>query len=254
MSSIPVIDNIADQALNVPGHKTLGEFAAEDMQNALVLKKFGLDFCCGGKQTLEEACARKQLNPGVVYRAMEAAKPEVPGPNLRYREWPAGFLADFIVQTHHVFVRKTLPDLVAFATKVARVHGDRHPELHELLDIVHALNEEMMSHMHKEEHILFPYIKALDGDSGKPGHCFPSVQSPIRVMEMEHEHAGGLVARAREITNQFTPPEGACGSYRLLFQLLEEFESDLHIHVHLENNILFPAAIQLEKQNAVSPD
>lgn len=229
------------------GQTTLGEIAAADMNKALVLKKFGLDFCCGGKQTLKEACVRKNLDPVKVYQALEATQPELNGSPLRYREWTPTFLADFIINTHHVYVRKALPDMVAYATKVARVHGDRHPELLEILDIVNALDEEMTSHMFKEEQILFPYIKQLDGSAAGVPQCFDSVASPIRMMEMEHEQAGGLLARAREITNQFTPPPGACGSYQLLFKLLESFEEDLHLHVHLENNILFPKALYLEK-------
>lgn len=229
---------------------TLGEIAANNMNKALVLKKFGLDFCCGGKRTLEDACAAKGLDSAVVIDALDASMPELTGSTLRYRDWSLSFLADFIVETHHSYVRNTLPDMVAYATKVARVHGDRHPELLEILQIVHALNEEMSSHMFKEEQVLFPYIKTLEagqvGQSSGIRAPFHSVQAPISMMEMEHESAGGLLARARELTHDYTPPEGACGSYQLLYQLLEAFETDLHTHVHLENNILFPKAIALE--------
>jgi regulator of cell morphogenesis and NO signaling len=242
---------VAEETLpDAIGRITLGEIAAANMNKALVLKKFGLDFCCGGKQTLTEACNRKNLDAAAVYRALEATQPEFAGSPLRYREWTLSFLSDFIINTHHVYVRKALPDMVAYADKVARVHGDRHPELIEILQIVHSLDEEMTSHMFKEEQILFPYIKKLDGSEETAAHCFDTIASPIRMMEMEHEHAGGLLARAREITNQFTPPPEACGSYQLLFKLLEAFEEDLHVHVHLENNILFPKALSLEQSAA----
>jgi regulator of cell morphogenesis and NO signaling len=229
---------------------TLGEIAAEDMHKALVLKKFGLDFCCGGKRTLAEACAAKNLDTGNVIQALDAVVPDVAGnPTLHHREWPASFLADYIVQVHHRYVRKILPELSAYAGKVARVHGERHPELLEIRQLVQDISEEMTAHMFKEENILFPYIKVLDSASGaqQAGVPFATVQAPINMMEMEHESAGGIMARIRELTLDYEAPEGACGSYRLLYTLLEEFEKDLHIHVHLENNILFPKAIELEK-------
>ncbi len=226
---------------------TLGQIAAEDMNKALVLKKFGLDFCCGGKRTLAEACAAKNINPAEVVEALEYALPAAASTPLRYREWPLAFLADFIVQTHHAYVRRTLPELVAYATKVARVHGDRHPELLEILQHVRDIDAEMTAHMYKEEQILFPYIKSLDSGKDPAFVPFGSVQAPISMMEMEHEQAGGLMASIRSLSADYTPPEGACGSYRLLFQLLEGFEQDLHTHVHLENNILFPGALALEQ-------
>jgi regulator of cell morphogenesis and NO signaling len=132
---------------------------------------------------------------------------------------------------------------------VARVHGDRHPELLEIRQLVQDISDEMTAHMFKEENILFPYIKILDSKTGahQAGAPFSTVQAPINMMEMEHESAGGIMARIRELTLDYTLPEGACGSYRLLYSLLEDFEKDLHIHVHLENNILFPKAIELEK-------
>lgn len=227
---------------------TLGQIAAEDMNKALVLKKFGLDFCCGGKRTLAEACASKQLDPAEVIQALEYALPHTASTPLRYREWPLSFLADFIVQTHHAYVRRTLPELMAYATKVARVHGDRHPELEEILQHVREIDAEMTAHMFKEEHILFPYIKQMEAGSTPAGMPFTSVEAPISMMEMEHEQAGGLMESIRALSDQYTPPEGACGSYRLLFQLLEGFEQDLHTHVHLENNILFPGAMTLENK------
>jgi regulator of cell morphogenesis and NO signaling len=229
---------------------TLGEIAAEDMHKALVLKKFGLDFCCGGKRTLAEACAAKNLPVETVEQALEAVVPDAAGnPTLHHREWPAAFLADYIVQVHHRYVRQILPELSAYAGKVARVHGDRHPELLEIRQLVQDISDEMTAHMFKEENILFPYIKILDNKTGahQAGAPFSTVQAPINMMEMEHESAGGIMARIRELTLDYTLPEGACGSYRLLYSLLEDFEKDLHIHVHLENNILFPKAIELEK-------
>ena len=172
---------------------------------------------------------------------------------LPYNDWSLDFLADYIVNTHHSYVRKSLPDLRAYAAKVASVHGDRHPELLTVNKLVTEINEELTDHMMKEETVLFPFIKQLVNakkDNQKLAPVgFGTVQNPINMMENEHEAVGNNLAVIRSITNDYAIPQDACASYKLLFKMLEDFEGDLHTHIHLENNILFPKALKLEKEN-----
>lgn len=231
--------------------ETLGNIAAKDLQKAQVFKKFGLDFCCGGKKTVSEACKDKGINPDVVVEELQNTNKQSFGPPLNYKEWEPGFLADYIVNIHHGYVKKNLPDLVMYANKVMKVHGKEHPELIEINDLVKEINKELSAHMEKEEKILFPYIKDLVAFSYKlkPQSTpqFATVQNPITMMESEHEMVGNHLAQIRAITNNYNLPAGACASYTFLYRLLEEFEEDLHLHVHLENNILFPKALEIEK-------
>ncbi len=239
----------------VTGEKeeTLGEIAARDLRKAQVFKKYGLDFCCGGKKTVKEACAEKGLDVTKVEQELQQGSQLVVASRaLPYNDWELDFLADYIVNTHHTYVRNTLPDISTYAQKVAKVHAKQHPELMEINTLVESISEELMGHLPKEEQILFPFIKQLvqarnlNQPVEKPH--FGTVENPVRMMEAEHESAGHNLEKIRELSNNYTLPEDACGSYKMLFSMLEEFESDLHIHIHLENNILFPKALELEKQ------
>lgn len=233
--------------------ETLGELAAKDLRKAQVFKKYGLDFCCGGKKTVKEACQEKGLDVTRVEQDLQQAdKLATASRPLPYNEWNLDFLADYIVATHHSYVRKTLPDIKAYAEKVARVHGSRHEELIPVKQLVDEIFSEMMSHMVKEEQVLFPYIKELvaakNNTQPQQAAQLGTVKNPINMMEMEHEVVGKNLADIRELTNDYSLPEDACASYSLLFRMLSEFEDDLHLHVHLENNILFPKAIELEEK------
>jgi regulator of cell morphogenesis and NO signaling len=161
-------------------------------------------------------------------------------------------LVSYIVSNHHAFVRQAMPALLAHTTKVAAVHGDQHPELREIAGLFERAADEMTSHMGKEEQILFPYIVALEDAAADaataPSAPFGTVRNPIRMMEAEHESAGDAMARIRELTSGYAVPPDACTTYRVCFQELEEFERDLHEHVHLENNILFPKAARIEAE------
>jgi regulator of cell morphogenesis and NO signaling len=233
--------------------ETLGQIAAKDLHKAQVFKKYGLDFCCGGKKTVKEACAEKGLDVTKVEQELQQADRMPSSRPLPYNDWSLDFLADYIVNTHHSYVKKNLPDIKAYAEKVMRVHGNRHPELLRVNQLVLEVYNELMAHLVKEEQVLFPYVKELVAAQGsgaiKHAAHFGTVQNPINMMEMEHEVVGKNLAEIREITNNFTLPEDACASYSLLYRMLDEFEEDLHLHVHLENNILFPQAVQLEKQS-----
>lgn len=234
----------------VSGQKdeTLGEIAARDLRKAQIFKKYGLDFCCGGKKTVKEACAQKGLDVTRVEQELKQADLIPAARPLPYNDWGLDFLADYIVNTHHTYVKKNLPDIRVYAEKVKRVHGNYHPELIRVHELVEEINAELSSHMVKEENILFPYIKQLAQAqlAGAPG--FGTVKNPISVMEGEHESVGRSMEQLRAVTDEFTLPADACASYSLLYRLLAEFEEDLHLHIHLENNILFPKAIELEKQ------
>jgi regulator of cell morphogenesis and NO signaling len=233
--------------------ETLGQIAAKDLRKAEIFKKYGLDFCCGGKKTVKQACAEKGLDVTKIEQELQQADKNPSTRPLPYGDWGLDFLADYIVNTHHSYVKKSLPDIRTYAAKVAQVHGDRHPELSTVLQLVEEINRELTSHMLKEEKVLFPFIKDLvaAGNSEKPVQVsqFGTVQNPINMMEMEHEMVGKNMEEIRTLTNNYTLPEDACASYSLLFRMLDEFENDLHIHIHLENNILFPKALDIEKNS-----
>ena len=226
--------------------ETLGEIVAKDQRKAQVFKKYGLDFCCGGRKTVKEACAEKGLDVTQVEQELMHADKLLSSRPIPYAEWSLDFLADYIVNTHHSYVKKNLPDLLVYATKVMKVHGSHHPELIKIYQLVEEVNTELTAHMLKEERVLFPYIKELvvaknNTTSIHTAH-FGTVQNPINMMEMEHELVGKNLAEIRHLSGNYSLPEDACASYSLLYRMLDEFEEDLHLHVHLENNILFPMA------------
>ncbi|GMV77458.1 MAG: hypothetical protein AMXMBFR79_05930 [Chitinophagaceae bacterium] len=234
-------------------NETLGEIVANDFRTAEIFKKYELDFCCDGKKTVREACADKGVDYKLVEEDLQHVDTVVASRPLPYNEWGLDFLADYIVNTHHTYVRKTVPDLRKYAAKVAQVHGGNHPELLEIYAIVEEVGTELLNHAVKEERVVFPYIKEIyatkiNGTPLQQNASLGSVRGPINLMEMEHEVVGRSVDKIREISNNYALPEDACASYSLLYKMLEEFEDDLHVHVHLENNILFPKALEIEKQ------
>lgn len=232
--------------------ETLGQIAAKDLRKAQVFKKFGLDFCCGGKKTVKQACAEKGLDVTKVEQELQQADKLPSSRSLPYGDWSLDFLADYIINTHHSYVKKNLPDIKAYAEKVMKVHGSQHPELLRIHQLVEEVNMELMAHMVKEERVLFPYIKELVAakNNTQTLHAahFGTIQNPINMMEMEHELVGKNLEVIRKLSNNYLLPEDACASYSLLYRMLDEFEEDLHLHIHLENNILFPKALEIEKQ------
>jgi regulator of cell morphogenesis and NO signaling len=217
---------------------TVGEIVAADNRTASVFKEAGIDFCCGGKKTLEESCHEKGIDPEDLAVKLENVD-TIPGAvKLDFNEWDPVFLSDYIVNVHHKFVRKNLPELVHYTGKIASVHGMNHPELTVIADLIVQVNDELQKHMKKEEEILFPAVKEMF--SGGASEVRATLERELPLLFGEHEFAGGALDRINEITHGYSLPEDACNSYRLAFSLLEKFEDDLHIHVHLENNILFP--------------
>lgn len=231
--------------------RTVGQIVTDDYRTAQVFQKYGLDFCCGGNRTIEEACEKKGVEVRQVVQELDALANEGTK-NDNYDQWSLDFLVDYIVNNHHEFTRNKLPEIGKYAKKVAKVHGERHEELQEIYYEFTMLHTEIFNHLDKEERILFPYIKQLV-EAKKVGDQleepeFGGAANPIAMMEDEHDEAGTSMAKIRRLSNNFTPPEDACTTYRILFENLEAFEKDLYKHVHLENNILFPKALELEKR------
>lgn len=232
---------------------TVAELVTEDYRKAQVFRKFGIDFCCGGKKTVKAACDDKQLDYDQLEKALLAVEQSEDTANGKnFLEWNIDFLADYIVNVHHSYIRESIPLLLEFTQKVARVHGEKHPETVEIAGLFQEAASELDQHMMKEERILFPYIKHLQvaGKSGRPftRPPFGTAENPIRMMESEHDDAGGIMKKIRELSRGFSPPEQACNTYRVSYFKLKEFEEDLHQHIHLENNILFPKTLELERQ------
>jgi regulator of cell morphogenesis and NO signaling len=230
---------------------TIGEMVAKDYRKAEVFRKYGIDYCCGGKKPLEEVCLKKGIDPESIRKELAELDQQPERSADNHEEWAPDTLTMHIIDKHHRYVNDALPMLQELTAKVARVHGQRHPELVTIARLFDELASELRMHMHKEEQILFPYIDrmaaALRAGEPAPQPFFGTVENPIRMMENEHESAGENMEEIRLLSSNFTPPEGACTSYRVLFAKLQEFEQDLHRHVHLENNILFSKALRMEK-------
>lgn len=230
--------------------ETIGQIAVKDLRKAEVFKKYGIDFCCGGKKTLREVCKEKGIDATKVEHELQQVNNENKTDNNAYNDWDLDFLADYIVNTHHRYVRKYLPELRGYALKVAQVHGDRHPELLEIQKLVETINEELREHLENEEKVLFTYIKKIVNARNnslpldKEGRNLASL---IDELEKEHDYVGRCLDKIRDLSNGYAIPDDACASYKLLFKMIQEFENDLHIHIHLENNILFPKAVEMEK-------
>lgn len=236
--------------MTITTKNTLAEIAAGDFRTAAVFNKYGLDFCCGGKKTIEEACSKKGLDSeAIVDELLKAITND--SDHLHFNDWSADFLADYIVNNHHAYTKRIIPLILKHSEKAARVHGKTHPELIEIYDIFSNVAEEMNAHMAKEERILFPFIKKLaSGANDDFTPPFGSVTNPISVMVHEHNDTGDAMAKINELSSNYNTPEDLCETCRILYRELNDFEQDLHIHVHLENNILFPMAIKLEGKSS----
>ena len=231
---------------------TLADLAATTPNAIRVLERYGLDYCCGGKQALDAACRTKGLAPDQILREIGDSAPAVTAD----RDWqtaPLDELVSHIVETHHAYLKVELPALDARIAKVLAVHGERDPQrLPRLAAVFAALRNELETHLYKEEAILFPFIAqygvAESRNQPVPPVPFGSIAHPIAVMEHEHDGAGDALAQIRELTNGYNPPAYACSTVRALYGGLKALEQDLHIHIHLENNILFPRSIALERR------
>jgi len=227
---------------------SLAQIVNNNHQAASIFEKYHLDFCCKGKRSLEQACTEQQLSLLKVTEDLENIITKNNNSTVDFEKMNLTQLVDYIVQTHHAYVKNEMPQIYAYLHKVSSKHGERHPELYKIFQTFSAVKEEMEGHMKKEELILFPRIKELqklaDNENANLQLNITYLQSPITVMEQEHDHAGNLLNDIRILSNDYTPPQDACTTYRLSFAALKAFELDLHQHVHLENNILFPKAIE----------
>lgn len=220
--------------------RTVGEIVAENPSQARVFQSLAIDFCCQGGRTLREACERKGIAVDSVIEQLEAAAAEPSGPMENPAQLPPVALIEHILDKHHAYLRAELPRIHAMAERVAKVHGGHTPSLVEVYDVFCEMADELASHMMKEEQILFPAIQAMVA-----GHAVMPLDGPVACMLKEHDDAGQALARMRELTNGFTPPPEACNTYRALFAGLAELEEDLHRHIHLENAVLFPQAMEM---------
>ena len=230
--------------------QTVRDIALEQPSSIRVFERHGIDYCCGGRKPLEEACASANVEVAALIAELEAANAVPQQPQEDWATRPLGDLCAHIVATHHSYVRNELPRLAVLAVKVVNRHGAKREELPAIQSRLAQLDEELTQHLAKEEIVLFPYVatleSALAAGAPKPHSCFGRVANPIALMTQEHDGAGVLLVEIRALSSNFTTPEDSCPTYRAFYRGLEEFERDLHQHIHLENNILFPRAITLE--------
>ena len=238
--------------MNITEGITVAEVVTNNIKTADVFKKHGIDFCCGGGMSIKKACEKKNILFSKLEKELSSINNSTSNA-YNYNSWKLDFLIDHIENIHHTYVTESTTLVLQYAAKVAKVHGHHYKEVVEINKLFIDVSQELAAHMKKEELILFPFIKQLvkaDREEIKvnPPH-FGTVNNPIKMMEEEHENAGDIFKEIKKLSNNYTPPESACNTFKALYSKLEEFEQDLHQHIHLENNILFPKAILLEQKN-----
>lgn len=237
--------------MNITKENTVAEIVTQNIKTADVFKKHGIDFCCGGGITLQKACEKHNVSFQEMAKELADVHTTVSHAH-NYDAWKLDFLVDHIANIHHSYVTENIPLVLQYAAKVAKVHGHHYSEVVKIYSLFTDVANELAAHLKKEEFILFPFIKQLvkansEGVKLKAPH-FVTVNNPIAMMEEEHENAGDIFKEIKQLSNNYTPPNAACNTFKALYAKLEEFEQDLHQHIHLENNILFPKAIVLEKK------
>ena len=239
------------ETLNNNLQQQIGQFVTQDFRTAAIFNKYGIDFCCKGNRTLEDVCTKKHIDSNALWDELEAVLKNPTNTPLDFNSWPLDVLADYIEQKHHSYVEEKVPVILQFLNKLCHVHGERHPELFEVYDLFSGASKALASHMKKEELVLFPFIKRMVKAQSEQFSVqrllFGTVENPIAMMKDEHDNEGERFRLISKLTNAYTAPEDGCTTYRVTYAMLEEFEQDLHKHIHLENNILFPKAITLEQ-------
>lgn len=228
---------------------TVGEIAVQLPQSTRLFERMRIDYCCGGDKPLAEACERAGIDVQNLLTMLE----NVSGPQPTSRDFQqttASELISHILETHHAYTKSEMDRLEQLVMKVVTAHGSNHPELLGVRDLLQQLFADLKPHMFKEEQILFPYIVQLEAARQQrrtpPFAPFGTINNPIRMMTMEHDTAGDMLRDLRKLTSDYAVPADACVSYRTLYEAIEAFEQDLHQHIHLENNVLFPQAMELE--------
>ncbi|RIV67640.1 iron-sulfur cluster repair di-iron protein [Flagellimonas aequoris] len=238
--------------MNLTLEKTVGQMVAEDYRTAQIFKNHKIDFCCKGNRTLQEVAEKKGLDTETLLKELGDVQDRDQGDSPDFNTWPLDLLIDYIEKKHHHYVEQHIPILKQYLNKLCQVHGNRHPELFGIFKHFSASAGELTMHMKKEELVLFPCIRKMvhaapDGTISDPPH-FGTVRNPIQMMMEEHDNEGERFRKIATLSSDYTPPADACNTYRVTYSLLREFEEDLHRHIHLENNILFPKAEILEKK------
>ena len=241
--------------MNITASSTVRDLAAGIPGATRVFENFGIDYCCGGRRTLADACREASLPVEDLTRSLEeAGRASQPGAEVDWRRETLTALTEHIVETHHYFTRQEIDRLEKLFDKVCQRHSENHPELFEAQKTFYQLKQDLIPHMLKEEQVLFPYIMRMEEAAGEgravPPAFFGTVRNPVRMMMTEHDTAGDLLRQLRGITKGYTPPPDGCVSFQTLYQALVAFEADLHQHIHLENNILFPRAVETEETSA----
>lgn len=238
--------------MNISKESNIGTIVAEDYRSAGIFEQFGIDFCCNGNRSIQAACDEKNIASETVVNALsDLFNAATSGTaSIDYKSWPIDLLADYVEKKHHRYVATQIPVIQSFLTKIVNAHGAKHPELAEIKALFEDSAEELTAHMQKEEQILFPFVRKMiaEKQAGNKSVATPfgTVQNPIKVMMNEHDTEGERFRKIKELSNNYTAPQDGCNTYRAAFANLQAFEDDLHLHIHLENNILFPKAIQLE--------
>jgi len=230
----------------------IGEIVRRSYKASEVFRKHQIDFCCGGKKTLEDVCKEKNIDAHMVEAELTTALSAPAESTKNFDEFPPDLLADYIEKKHHRYIEHNAPVIGKYLEKLVAVHGKRHPELEEIKNEFMASAGELAKHMKKEELVLFPFIRKMiliiEGKSAPQVAPFGTVLNPISMMMQEHDIEGDRFRKIQRLTHNYTPPADACNTYRVTFSMLQEFEDDLHTHIHLENNILFPKAVEMEKE------
>jgi len=237
--------------MHIDNQSNIGKIVAENYKAAAVFKQYGIDFCCNGNRTIESACRKKQIDEEQLLTELQEAVARKDTGEIDFKSFPLDLLADYIEKTHHRYVDRKIMEITPYLRRIVEVHGDNHPELLVVEQLFQQSAGDLTAHMKKEELVLFPYIRRLVqsqlSGSTKTETPLGTAAEIIARMEQDHEAEGERFRHISEMTEQYNPPADACNTYRVTFSLLHEFEEDLHRHIHLENNILFPKAIELEK-------
>ena len=230
---------------------TVGSVVARRPALSRVFERMGIDYCCGGKKTLEEASRKKGLEPETLLLALDESVSSEDAPVVDVAAMSLTDLIEHIEQTHHAYLRAEFPRLDGLTNKVASVHGKKDPRLRQVRETFMALQEELSGHLLKEEQVLFPMIRQLDASETAPVFHCGTLANPVGQMEQEHDQAGSALERLSELTDRHAPPDWACNTYRAMLDALSRLESDLHQHIHKENNVLFPRAIEMEARKGI---
>ena len=233
-------------------NKTVAEIVAEDYRTAKILESYKIDFCCNGNKKLDDVLKEKNLDPEKIIAELTLAKKQINNGTIDFKSLPLDLLAEYIEKKHHRYIEERAPEIKEYLLKLCQIHGNNHPELFEINEQFNQSSGELAMHMKKEELILFPYIKRMVAANLKKEKVnlpqFGTVENPIKAMMSDHDVEGERFKKISELSMKYTTPDDGCNTYRLTYSLLKEFEEDLHLHIHLENNILFPGAIELEKE------